>query len=380
MKVLQTSDMHLGKRVHEYSLAEDQRHILKEIVGAVAAEKPDALLIAGDVYDRAVPSEEAVTMFGNFLGEVNDLGCQIYVIAGNHDSGARLDYCGPLLGRSGIHIAGRFSGKAERIEAEDVYGKLNVWLLPYFKVSEVRAVSGLQIETYADAMAWVLEQSGVDPNERNILVAHQFFTAGKQPELSDSEDQRFEVGGMLDIPAGMLDAFDYVALGHLHIPQSVGRDTIRYCGSPLKYSASEARTSKSLTAVEIRGKGDVDVSTVPLNPLRDMRVVTGTLTEIVDAAPRSGPERQDYIFARLTEVPAGGVDEIYRAYPNTMSVEIVPREGSGIADELEMTVVETESAEELFSRFYAEMKGEELSRYQLELLRECIDLAGRDAE
>ncbi|MDO5853267.1 MAG: exonuclease SbcCD subunit D [Thermoplasmata archaeon] len=372
--------MHLGKRVHEYSLADDQRHILGEMAKAVESEKPDALLIAGDVYDRAVPSEEAVTMFGDFLTEISGLGCETYVIAGNHDSGARLDYCDSLLGRSGVHIAGSFEGRAERFERTDAYGKVIIWLLPFFKVSEVRAMSGKPVSTYAEAMEWVLGESRVDPEERNILVAHQFFTAGSAPVLSDSEDQRPEVGGISDIPVGLLDAFDYVALGHLHIPQHVGRETIRYSGSPLKYSASEARTPKSVTSVEIRTKGEVSVDTVPLTPLRDMRVVQGTLDEIVAAAPRSGPERLDYVFARLTERPAGGIDEIYRAYPNTMSVEIATRDGAGVAGDIEATVVERETTEELFSRFYREMTGEDLTEYQIGLLKDCLELGGRDDE
>ena len=170
MKVLHTSDLHLGKRVHGYSMVEDQRHVLDGIVGIVRDRKPDAMLIAGDVYDRAVPTEEAVRMFGDFLEEVTTEGCEVYVIAGNHDSGARLEFCGPILGRSGVHIAGEFTGRAERLRTEDEHGELSIYMLPYFKVSEVRAMLGTDVQGYGEAMDLVLRESGVDPDERNVLA------------------------------------------------------------------------------------------------------------------------------------------------------------------------------------------------------------------
>ena len=264
MRFIHTSDLHLGKRIHGYSMLEDQRHILGKILDTIDTEQPDALLIAGDVYDRTVPSEDAVKAFGDFLTEANNRGCEIYIIAGNHDSGARLDFCCSILGRNGIHIAGAFDGKMEKVETSDGFGELNVWLLPYFRVSEVRALSGEALESYTEAMNWILKESEVDPKERNVLVAHQFFTgASGELILSESEDQRHEVGGIQDISESCLDAFDYVALGHLHIPQKVVRETVRYCGSPLKYSKSECSEGKSVTVVEVRDKGDVVMDTVP---------------------------------------------------------------------------------------------------------------------
>ncbi len=375
MRILHTSDLHLGKRVHETPLGDDQRHILDEIARIASEERPDALVIAGDVFDRAVPSEEAVTMFGEFLDEVSGIVPDVLIIAGNHDSGARLGYCDGLLERSGVHIAGRFGGGMERVTVGDT----DFWLLPFFRVSEVRAIADAPIDTYADAMAWILENTDIDRSRTNVLVAHQFFIGRTPPETSDSEDQVPDVGGLSYIPADMLDAFDYVALGHLHLPQGVGRDTVRYSGSPLKYSASEARTDKSVTMVDIGGKGDVALRTIPVEPLHDMRVLKGTLREIVDAAPREGPEREDYVYIRLTDRPAG-VEELRRAYPNIleisyeMLVEADPREdapGEALA---------RESAETLFSRFYEEMTGTELTPYQRELLAGCAELVGRDGE
>lgn len=375
MRILHTSDLHLGKRIHETPLGDDQRHMLDEIARIASEERPDALVIAGDVFDRAVPSEEAVTMFGEFLDGVSGIVPDVLVIAGNHDSGARLGYCDGLLERSGVHIAGRFGGGMERVTVGDT----DFWLLPFFRVSEARAIADVPIDTYADAMAWILGNADIDRSRINVLVAHQFFIGRTPPETSDSEDQVPDVGGLSYIPADMLDAFDYVALGHLHLPQGVGRDTVRYSGSPLKYSASEARTDKSVTMVDIGGKGDVALRTIPVETLHDMRVLKGTLREIVDAAPREGPEREDYVYIRLTDRPAG-VDELRRAYPNIleisyeMLVEADPREdapGEALA---------RESAETLFSRFYEEMTGTELTPYQRELLAGCAELVGRDGE
>ncbi len=378
MKVLHTSDLHLGKRVHGYSMVEDQRHVLDGIVGIVRDRKPDAMLIAGDVYDRAVPTEEAVRMFGDFLEEVTAEGCEVYVIAGNHDSGARLEFCGPILGRSGVHIVGEFTGRAERFRTEDENGKLSIYMLPYFKVSEVRAMFGTDVQGYGEAMDLVLGESGVDPDERNVLVAHQFFSgSGHPPMTSESEEQRPEVGGIECIPSDGLDAFDYVALGHLHIPQRVGRDTVRYSGSPLKYSGSEALTPKSVVLTDIRGKGDVSVELVPLVPLRDLRVLRGSLDDIVRAGLQESAGRDDYIIAELNEAPGQGMSELYKVYPHTMNVTVAPRIAeSGPRDVLDMDRAVTVHPADLFADFYREMTGEELSDYQREILKDCIYVGG----
>ncbi len=377
MKVLHTSDLHLGKRVHGYSMTEDQRHILDGIVGIVRERKPDAMLIAGDVYDRAVPTEEAVRMFGDFLERVTAEGCEVYVISGNHDSGARLEFCGPILGRSGVHIAGEFSGRAERIDTEDEYGKLSIYMLPYFKVSEVRTLMDADVQGYGGAMDLVMRESGVDPAGRNILVAHQFFAGSGLPQTSESEEQRPEVGGIECIPVDSLAAFDYVALGHLHIPQRVGRDTVRYSGSPLKYSGSEALTPKSVVLADIRGKGDVSVELVPLVPLRDLRVLRGSLDDIVRAGLGEVTGRDDYIIAELSEAPGQGVSELYKVYPHTMNVTVAPRDRpSGTPGAVEMDRAVTVHPADLFAEFYRDMTGEDLSDYQREILKDCIYVGG----
>lgn len=377
---MHTSDLHLGKRIHEVSLAEDQRHMLSELVRIACEEKPDLVVIAGDVYDRAVPSEEAVTMFGDFLTELSSKGFETVVIAGNHDSGARLDYCLDLLKSSGVHIAGTFTGRAERLVKEDEYGRLNVWMLPFFKVSEVRNIADTPIESYADAMRWVLEESGVDPGERNLLVSHQFY-AGSVGDItvSDSEEQTPDVGGVSCIPPALLDPFDYVALGHLHLPQSVTRPTIRYSGSPLKYSESEARTDKSVTIVEMNGKNDVGIRTVPVVPLRDVRVIRGSLEDLIANAP-GADGRDDYVFVRLTDRNQTGVDDLYRAYPNILAVTFELPGSAGTVTGVTPEQMASESVSDLFSRFYREMTGTDLSEYQRKLLDDCLELCGRDVE
>ena len=278
-------------------MIDDQEFILERMVDAVDEHRPDAMIIAGDVYDRAIPSEEAVSLFGDFLERVTDRDCDVYVISGNHDSGTRLSFCRPLLGRNGIHISGEFSGRADRYVVEDEFGELNIFMPPYFKVSEVRARLGIDVNGYGEAMDAVIDASEVDPEARNVLVAHQFFAGSGLLQTSESEEQRPEVGGIECIPVDSLAAFDYVALGHLHIPQRVGRDTVRYSGSPLKYSGSEALTPKSVVLADIRDKGDVSVELVPLVPLRDLRVLRGSLDDIVRAGLGEVTGRDDYIIA-----------------------------------------------------------------------------------
>ncbi len=371
--MLHTSDLHIGKRIHGYSMIEDQRFVLDSIVNVVRERHPDALVIAGDVYDRAIPSEEAVTLFGDFLSEVADLGCQIYVVAGNHDSGARLEFCGPILGRSGIHIAGEFTGRAERHTVADEHGELDIWLLPYFRVSEVRASLGADVQGYADAMAAVIGESGVDPSRRNLLVAHQFFSDGDSgPMTSESEDQRPEVGGISCIPASSLDAFDYVALGHLHIPQSVSRETVRYSGSPLKYSASEALWPKSVSLVDIGPKGRVSVEAVPLSPMRDLRVLKGRLDDIIAAGYGDPEGRDDYIIVQLSEPPGHLLPELYKVYPGTMSVSVAASDRIVSSGTLRMEAVRDQPPAELFAEFYREVTGEDLTPYQRDVLRDII--------
>ena len=377
MKVLHTSDLHLGKRVHGYSMLNDQEFILDKMADAVDEHHPDAMIIAGDVYDRAVPVEDAVTMFSDFLERVTDSDCDVYVISGNHDSGARLSFCGPILGRNGVHISGEFSGRTDRYVVEDEFGTLNIHMLPYFKVSEVRSRLEVDVHGYGEAMDAVLTASGIDPDARNVLVAHQFFAGSSVPVTSESEDQRPEVGGIECVPASVLDPFDYVALGHLHIPQQVSRQTIRYSGSPLKYSASEAHTPKGMVLADIRGKGDVRLETVPLVPRRDLRVLRGRVEDLISAGLDDAESRDDYIIAELSDQPGQALSEFYKVYPNTMSVSVRSRNRpSGAHGAVTPDPLGNMGQMDLFSEFFRSVTGKELTGYQTDILRDCIETGG----
>ena len=298
MKLIHLSDLHLGKRVNEFSMLEDQRYILSEILHLVDQEQPDGVLIAGDVYDKSVPSGEAVTLLDDFLVALSRRNLQVFLISGNHDSPERLAFGGRLMAGSGIHVAPVYQGRVDPIPLEDQYGPVNIYLLPFLKPTQVRRwFPDREIATYTDALAAAVEAMGVDTTGRNVLVAHQFVTGATR---CDSED--ISVGGTDNVDASVFAPFDYVALGHIHGPQRVGRDTVRYCGTPLKYSFSEARQQKSLTLVELGDKGDISIRTLPLTPLHDLVELRGSYEELtLRSFYEHTSYRQDYVHITLTD-------------------------------------------------------------------------------
>lgn len=316
MKLIHLSDLHLGKKVHEVSMLEDQRYILQEILGIIDEEAPEAVLIAGDVYDKSVPSAEAVRLLDDFLVELSRRPLQTCLISGNHDSPERLSFGGRLMEKSGVHIAPVYDGTLTPLTLTDAYGPVDIYLLPFLKPAHVRRFfPEREITSYTDAMAAVLEAAEVDTDRRNVLVTHQFVTAGsEQPDRSDSEE--LSVGGTDNVEACVFDAFDYAALGHIHGPQKVGRETVRYCGTPLKYSFSEAHHHKSVTVVELEEKGTVRVSTRPLIPMRDMVELRGTYNEIMLHSFYDGTSwPDDYVHITLTDE-----DDIPNAIGNLRTV------------------------------------------------------------
>lgn len=316
MKLIHLSDLHLGKKVHEASMLEDQRYILQEILGIIDEEAPEAVLIAGDVYDKSVPSAEAVRLLDDFLVELSRRPLQTCLISGNHDSPERLSFGGRLMEKSGVHIAPVYDGTLTPLTLTDAYGPVDIYLLPFLKPAHVRRFfPEREITSYTDAMAAVLEAAEVDTDRRNVLVTHQFVTAGsEQPDRSDSEE--LSVGGTDNVEACVFDAFDYTALGHIHGPQKVGRETVRYCGTPLKYSFSEAHHHKSVTVVELEEKGTVRVSTRPLIPMRDMVELRGTYNEIMLHSFYDGTSwPDDYVHITLTDE-----DDIPNAIGNLRTV------------------------------------------------------------
>lgn len=298
MKFLHLADLHLGKRVNGFSMLEDQAHILRQILAILDDEQPDGVLIAGDVYDKSVPSVEAVELLDGFLTELRARGVPVLLISGNHDSPERLAFGGRVMDSCGIHISPVYDGALAPVTLQDAFGPVHVWLLPFVKPAHVRRwFPDADIESYTDAMAEAVAHMDIDTAARNVLVTHQFVTGGTR-----SGSEELSVGGTDNVDSGVFAPFDYVALGHLHGAQHIGRETIRYAGSPLKYSFSEARQHKSVTVVTLGEKGDVQVRTVALTPLRELREIRGSYDELT---ARSFYEhttyRSDYLHLILTD-------------------------------------------------------------------------------
>lgn len=298
MKFLHLADLHLGKRVNGFSMLEDQAHILRQILAILDDEQPDGVLIAGDVYDKSVPSVEAVGLLDGFLTELRARGVPVLLISGNHDSPERLAFGGRVMDSCGIHISPVYNGALAPVTLHDEFGPVHVWLLPFVKPAHVRRwFPDADIESYTDAMAEAVAHMDIDTAARNVLVTHQFVTGGTR-----SGSEELSVGGTDNVDSGVFAPFDYVALGHLHGAQHIGRETIRYAGSPLKYSFSEARQHKSVTVVTLGEKGNVQVRTVALTPLRELREIRGSYDELT---ARSFYEhttyRSDYLHLILTD-------------------------------------------------------------------------------
>lgn len=298
MKFLHLADLHLGKRVNGFSMLEDQAHILRQILAILDDEQPDGVLVAGDVYDKSVPSVEAVELLDGFLTELRARGVPVLLISGNHDSPERLAFGGRVMDSCGIHISPVYDGALAPVTLHDAFGPVHVWLLPFVKPAHVRRwFPDADIESYTDAVAEAVAHMDIDTAARNVLVTHQFVTGGAR-----SGSEELSVGGTDNVDSGVFAPFDYVALGHLHGAQHIGRETIRYAGSPLKYSFSEARQHKSVTVVTLGEKGDVQVRTVALTPLRELREIRGSYDELT---ARSFYEhttyRSDYLHLILTD-------------------------------------------------------------------------------
>lgn len=298
MKFLHLADLHLGKRVNGFSMLEDQAHILRQILAILDDEQPDGVLIAGDVYDKSVPSVEAVGLLDGFLTELRARGVPVLLISGNHDSSERLAFGGRVMDSCGIHISPVYDGALAPVTLHDTFGPVHVWLLPFVKPAHVRRwFPDADIESYTDAVAEAVAHMDIDTAARNVLVTHQFVTGGAR-----SGSEELSVGGTDNVDSGVFAPFDYVALGHLHGAQHIGRETIRYAGSPLKYSFSEARQHKSVTVVTLGEKGDVQVRTAALTPLRELREIRGSYD---DLTARSFYEhttyRSDYLHLILTD-------------------------------------------------------------------------------
>lgn len=362
MKLIHLSDLHLGKRVNEFSMLEDQQYILTEILQIIDREKPDGVMIAGDVYDKSVPSAEAVALLDDFLVRLAKRDLQVFLISGNHDSPERMAFGGRLMAQSGVHLAPVYDGKVRPITLTDEYGPVNLYLLPFLKPAHVRrCFPEREILTYTDALAAAIEAMGVNPAQRNVLVTHQFVTGAAR---CDSEE--ISVGGTDNVDVSVFEPFDYVALGHIHGPQQVGRETVRYCGTPLKYSFSEAKHQKSVTVVELGEKGAVSVRTVPLTPMRDLAELRGTYEELTFRGFYDGTSYpRDYVHITLTDeedIP-DAVSKLRIIYPNLMKLDYDnKRTRAGIV--LEGAEDQQRSPLELLEEFYEKQNGQPMEEEQ----------------
>ena len=320
MKFLHISDLHLGKRINEFSMIEDQKYMLNQILAAADRVSAEAVLIAGDIYDKPVPSAEAVQLFDGFLTGLADRGVTVLAVSGNHDSPERIAFGARLMQGRGVYMSPVYNGEAEEITLRDEYGEIHVFLLPFVKPAVVRHVleregAAEAPESYQEAVETAVNRMAADPEKRNVLVAHQFVTGAGR---CDSEE--VAVGGLDNVDAEVFERFDYVALGHIHSPQSVGRETVRYCGTPLKYSFSEAEQEKSVTVLEMGEKGKIMLSTEPLLPLRDMRKIRGTYAEVMSKTFYRETDTEDYLQITLTDeedIP-DGLQRLRTVYPNLM--------------------------------------------------------------
>ena len=389
MKFIHTADLHIGKSVCEHSMLDEQRFILASILDVVKREKPDAFLVAGDVYDKSVPSAEAVAVLDDFLVRLSETGTKVFVLSGNHDSAERIAFGGRLMAGRGVYMSPVYSGAFTPVTLKDESGGVDVWMLPFVRPATVRAClesdeDRTQVTDYTSAMRMAIAQMKLTANRRNVLLAHQFVTGA---ERSDSEEN---VGGLDNVDASVFEGFDYVALGHIHKPQNVAKDEagiarVRYSGTPLKYSLSEASHKKSLTVIELgvkakTGLADIDVREIPLTPEHDVREIRGTFAEVVSPEFQrkqlaDGFKLNDYVYVKLTDendVPDAAL-KLRGIYPNLMMLDydnertrnqkIVVGEGK----------VDQKTPMQLFGEFFSDMTKRELNEEESEFVRDMIE-------
>lgn len=364
------ADLHLGKRVNGFSMMEDQEYILNRILEIMEEEQPDGLLIAGDVYDKTIPPAEAVRRMDDFLTAVAEKHVPVFLISGNHDSAERVAFGHQLMQGSGIWISPVYDGTIRHHTLEDRWGEVNIYLVPFLRPSVVRSFfPDAEIGDYTDALRTIIENLQVDTSRRNVVLAHQFVTAaGALPETCDSE--QLSVGGLDRVDGSVFSPFDYTALGHLHGPQRVGSETIRYAGSPLKYSFSELHQKKSVTVVELRAKGETEIRQIPLQPRREMTELRGTFEEILEEARKKGEPQTDYYHMILTD-ETDVVDALSRLreyYPNIMLLDYDNRRTRSQKEVEQLDRVEERTPGELFAALYEQQNGQEMDSDRKEYL------------
>lgn len=374
MRFLHTADLHIGKRVNEFSMLEDQEYILRQILKTADKEQVEAVLIAGDVYDKQVPSAEAVRLFDWFLTQLNSRKLPVFVIGGNHDSVERLSFGAQIMEESGVYLTQSYDGKVVPVRLEDEYGPVNLWMLPFLKPAMVkRFFSEQDIVTYQDALETVIGHMELNREERNLLIAHQFVTGAVTGGSEDSVE--VFVGGVENVDASVFADFDYVALGHIHRAQSAGGEQIRYSGTPLKYSFSEIRHEKSVTIAELKEKGSLTVHQEPLKPLHDMREIRGSYEELVLRENYQGTDLEDYLHVILTDendIP-DVIGRLRSIYPNIMKLDYDNQRTRRNQELMKEEAAVEQSPMELLGQFFSQQNNQEMSPEQTEYARTLME-------
>lgn len=370
MKIVHLSDLHIGKRVNEFSMLEEQQYILAQIISYMDQELPDGVIIAGDIYDKPVPAAEAVLLFDQFLTELSSRNIFVMIISGNHDSVERISFGSNLMCKSEVYIAPAFSGEIAPIVKSDQEGEVRFYLLPFVKPAHVRRYfPDEEIITYQDAVGTIVKRLKIDKTKRNIMVAHQFITGAVQ---SDSEE--LSVGGLDNIDAAVFDDFDYVALGHIHRPQRIGRETVRYCGSPLKYSFSEANYPKTMIVLELKEKGNQQIKKLPLVPRNDLRIIKGSYDEVIAKDYYHNSNQYDYLNIILTDeedIPEA-LGKLRVIYPNVMKLEY-DNQRTREERKIEGAYEAEKKPLEYIEKFYQMQNNQNMNEKQIEYLAEKIE-------
>jgi exonuclease SbcD len=377
MKIVHLSDLHLGKKVNEVSMIEDQQYILTKIINIIDDVKPQAVIIAGDVYDKSVPIVEAVGLFDSFLVSLAKRDLSVFVISGNHDSNHRMAFASRLMDKNKVYFSPVYDGKVKTVELKDNYGSVNIHMLPFLKPANVRAFyPDEEISTYTDALKVAVDNIKINTDERNVLITHQFVTGA-----SKCESEEISVGGTDNVDVNVFDDFDYVALGHIHNPQNIGRATVRYCGTPLKYSFSECNREKSVTVVELKEKGQTEVTTVPLIPKRDMKEIKGTFEELTLKSFYENSDYPDsYLHVTLTDEDdiTDAIGKLRLIYPHIMKLDY-----DNVRTRTRLSVDTDYKAEEkspldMFEQLYQKQNNQPMSQEQSDFVSGLIEKIWRD--
>ena len=377
MRILHLADLHLGKILQEQPLIEDQKYMLEEIIKKVQEENIEIILISGDIYDRSIPQTDAVDMLDYFLNKlIKDLKKQVFIISGNHDSKERLGFGNKIFENDGLYISSKYEGQIKKVELQDEYGKLNIYLLPFIKPVEVKKYFEDEILSYDETIKKIIEKENIDETQRNIILTHQFVTCiGEEVERTDSET--ISLGGIDNVDISNYDKFDYVAIGHVHRPQRIGRDTARYAGAMLKYSFSEVNHKKTIPIIDFKEKGNINIKLVELTPLRDMREIKGPIEELTKKENYKNTNTEDYIKAIITnEEPVyDAIGQIRKVYPNVLKLEIQNSKSSVSQNdekEKELQNIKNKSEVELFNEFYKFQNYTELNDEQTQVIENIV--------